>query len=176
MAHDDQHLDSPIAYPDLLPFVFFLCPIFFLIEACKRDTEQKSANRQDTRPPLVFNFPLASIKQLTAAQYDTEVNSHTLKSCVDTETVVSNMSRWLQSRVNKVQQLTAQLTLSQRMYQDAQREISQLKRQNKELKCRATIMERALMPGYTPFDGQRGYISFERPPNARARSLRASAK
>ncbi|KAL7212445.1 hypothetical protein ACSBR2_015186 [Camellia fascicularis] len=80
-------------------------------------------------------------------------NSHTLKMCVESFIAVSNLTRRLQSRTSKVQQLTAQLSLFQLIYQDSRREISQLKKQNRELK-RKTTMARNLVPWCTSFDGQ----------------------
>ncbi|KAL7204865.1 hypothetical protein ACSBR2_017889 [Camellia fascicularis] len=89
-------------------------------------------------------------------------------------TSISNMFRRLQSRTNEVQRLTEQLFMFQRMYQDAWWEISQLKRQNKELKRRTTTMARTLAPCCSSFGGQQGVISFANPANAEAWASRAS--
>ncbi|KAL7254860.1 hypothetical protein ACSBR1_009081 [Camellia fascicularis] len=78
-------------------------------------------------------------------QSNIDANSHTLRLCVKAFTAVSNLSRQLQSKTSEVQRMSAQLSLFQRMYQDTRQEISQLKRQNKELKHRTTNMKRSLM-------------------------------
>ncbi|KAL7224423.1 hypothetical protein ACSBR1_025802 [Camellia fascicularis] len=82
----------------------------------------------------VLNFPTISVKQPIVAQFDIDANHYTLKSCVETVIAVSNLSCQLQDMTNEVHQLNAQLSLLQRMYKDAREEISNFKKQNKELK------------------------------------------
>ncbi|KAL7181271.1 hypothetical protein ACSBR1_040194 [Camellia fascicularis] len=102
-----------------------------------------SKPRQNAHAPIsVFSLLVLSVEQLMVAQSDIEVNSYTLKSCVETMTTVSNLSLRLHSRTNEVHQLNAQLYLFQGMYQDARKEISQLKKQNIELKRQATSIAR----------------------------------
>ncbi|KAL7243028.1 hypothetical protein ACSBR1_015439 [Camellia fascicularis] len=79
-----------------------------------------------------------SVKQIMATKSDIEANSYTLKSCVKTMAAVTNLFRRLQNRTFEVYQLSAQLSLLQRMYKDVRGEISSLKKENKKLKRKAT--------------------------------------
>ncbi|CAL5340283.1 unnamed protein product [Camellia sinensis] len=101
-----------------------------------------------------LNFPMRSVEQKMAVQTDIEANQYTRKSCVETMTAVTNLSHWLQSRTNEVQQLNAQLALLQRMYKDARAEMSVLKAENKELKRKATVMFRFGGPPYAAVEEQ----------------------
>ena len=121
-------------------------------------------------PPPVFNFSAMSVEQIMAAQSDIEANSYTLRSCVETVTAVSNLSRRLQNRTCEVHQLHAQLSLLQRMYKDARVETSALKKQNKELKRQATSVARFGVSSHNQFDGRRGIISFGSSAKAEAES------
>lgn len=92
------------------------------------DSDSPKPQPRAPSPSHVFNFPVMSVEQIMAAQSDIEANLYTLRSCVETVIVVSNLSRWLQNRMCEVHQLNAQLSLLQRMYKDAQVEISALKK------------------------------------------------
>ncbi|KAF5933737.1 hypothetical protein HYC85_029908 [Camellia sinensis] len=139
-------------------------------------TDSDSPEPQPQAPPVspVFSFSAMSIEQIMVAQSDIETNSYTLRSCVETVTVVSNLSRRLQNRTCKVHQLNAQLSLLQRMYKDARVKISALKKQNKELKRQATSVARFGVSSHNQFDGWRGIISFGSSAKAEAESSRAS--
>ncbi|CAL5334188.1 unnamed protein product [Camellia sinensis] len=115
-----------------------------------------------------------SVEQIMAAQSDIEANSYTLRSCVETVTAVSNLSRRLQNRTCEVHQLHAQLSLLQRMYKDARVEISALKKQNKELKRLTTSVTRFGVSSHNQFDSRRGIISFGNSAKAEAESSKAS--
>ncbi|KAL7212661.1 hypothetical protein ACSBR2_015361 [Camellia fascicularis] len=121
----------------------------------------------------VLNFPTLSIEQTMATQSDIEANHFTLKSCVETMTIVSNLSHWLQNRTSEVHRLNAQLSLLQSIYKDAQVEISALKKENKELKGQATSMARFRIPSHSVFDGWEGIISFGGLVNTKVESSRA---
>ncbi|CAL5371962.1 unnamed protein product [Camellia sinensis] len=137
-------------------------------------TDSDSPEPQPRAPPPspVFNFPAMSVEQIMAAQSDIEANSYTLRSCVETVTAVSNLSRRLQNRTCEVHRLNAQLSLLQHMYKDSRGEVSGLKKQIKELKRQVTVTTRH----GTTFDSQRGIISFGSSAKAEAKSSRASKK
>ena len=106
-----------------------------LNESTIKMTDSDSLEPQPRAPPpsLVFNFPAMLVEQIMVAQSDIEANSYTLRSCAETVTAVSNLSRRLQNRTCEVHQLNAQLSLLQRMYKDSRVDISALKKLNKEL-------------------------------------------
>ncbi|CAL5349253.1 unnamed protein product [Camellia sinensis] len=139
-------------------------------------TDSDSPEPQPRAPPPspVFNFPAMSVEQIMAAQSDIEANSYTLRSCVETVTAVSNLSRRLQNRLCEVHRLNAQLSLLQRMYKDARVEIGVLKKQNKELKRLTTSVTRFGVSSHNQFDGRRGIISFGSSAKAEAESSKAS--
>ncbi|KAI7980151.1 Plasma membrane ATPase 1, partial [Camellia lanceoleosa] len=102
-------------------------------------TNSDSLEPQPRAPPPspVFNFPAMSVEQIMAAQSDIEANSYTLRSCVETVTAVSNLSRHLRVTC-EVYRLNAQLSLLQHMYKDSRGEVSGLKKQINELKRQVT--------------------------------------
>ncbi|KAL7167152.1 hypothetical protein ACSBR2_037764 [Camellia fascicularis] len=63
-------------------------------------TDSDSLEPQPHAPPpsSVFSFPAMSIEQIMAAQSDIEANSYMLRSCVETVTAISNLSRPLQNK------------------------------------------------------------------------------
>ncbi|KAL7188352.1 hypothetical protein ACSBR1_038237 [Camellia fascicularis] len=87
-----------------------------------------------------------------ATKSDIDANSHTLNSGMETVTAIFNLSHWLQSKRNEIHRLNVQLSLYQRMPQDARKEISQLKKNNKELKRRKTTMARFTARWCSSFD------------------------
>ncbi|KAL7246694.1 hypothetical protein ACSBR2_001742 [Camellia fascicularis] len=58
------------------------------------------------------------------------------------------------STTSEEYRLNTQLCLLQRMYNDAREKISNLKKQNKELKRQATFVARFGGPSYSSFDNQ----------------------
>ncbi|KAL7263535.1 hypothetical protein ACSBR1_001653 [Camellia fascicularis] len=88
-----------------------------------------------------------------AVQSYINANDFTLKSCVETVTAVSNLSRRLQNRTSEVHRLNAQLSLLQHKYKDTRENINNLKKQNKELKRQATSVAQFGVPSYFAFDG-----------------------
>ncbi|KAF5932287.1 hypothetical protein HYC85_028458 [Camellia sinensis] len=73
--------------------------------------------------PHAFNL-VVPLNQLLVAKSDIDINSHTLNLVIETTNSVSNLSHRLWSRTNEVQRLPAQLSLFQRMYEDARWGIS----------------------------------------------------
>ncbi|KAF5954853.1 hypothetical protein HYC85_007709 [Camellia sinensis] len=113
-----------------------------------------------------------SVEQMMATQSDIDSNSYTLKSYMETVTAISNLFRTFANRVNKVYRLNVQLSLYQRMYQDAQKEIGQLKTEQ-----RVETKGNNHGPIHSPlvfFDSQRGVISFGSSTNAEAGSSKCS--
>ncbi|KAL7239964.1 hypothetical protein ACSBR2_005765 [Camellia fascicularis] len=57
------------------------------------DSDSPEPQPQAHPPSSIFSFPAMSIEQIMAAQSYIEANSYTLRSCVETVTAVSNLSR-----------------------------------------------------------------------------------
>ncbi|KAL7243913.1 hypothetical protein ACSBR1_016181 [Camellia fascicularis] len=77
-----------------------------------------SVSFQSTLAPA-FNLLATLVDQLLATKSNINANTHIMESCTKAFTAMSNLSRQLQSRMNKVQRLSAQLFFFQCMYQDA---------------------------------------------------------
>ncbi|KAL7254796.1 hypothetical protein ACSBR1_009027 [Camellia fascicularis] len=67
----------------------------------------------------VLSFPMMLVEQAMVVQSDIDANHYTLRSYVETVTVVSNLSHRLQNMTSDVQRLNTQLSLLQRMFKDA---------------------------------------------------------
>ncbi|CAL5406949.1 unnamed protein product [Camellia sinensis] len=113
-----------------------------------RNTATSDPHRKSPAP--TFN-PVVPLDQLLTAQFDMDANSHTLYLCVDAMTLVSNVSRRLQSRTNEVQADHSTCHFSAYVSR-CLKENSQLKKKNTELKRRTTITANYLAPWYSSFD------------------------
>ncbi|KAL7163135.1 hypothetical protein ACSBR2_039268 [Camellia fascicularis] len=96
--------------------------------------DTSSFEPRQSAPAPTLSFPGLPVEQLMAVQSDIDANHYTQKSCVEAIITDSNLSYQLQSRTNEVHQLKAQLSLFHSMFQDARKEITQLKKRNTKLK------------------------------------------